>query len=325
MITIIPLWKMLIDKEGKARGLAILATLPIFIATGALAFINGLQTGRIGSALVGLMGVIFFGLAAVILFTPTNKYIPRQSFIGYRSTQAKAQKSIKYAALTLPLLAIGLSLLMPSIYISIIAITTTALIIFYQISKSIKRHEDIDFSTNLYLVSSLGIDPGEKALASYQNFSTDNIRRGSNAFVATANKLVIASFNGKFWEKLSRDLNQITQIGIIADRTETHHIKLIFDDGTDAVLRIQLDNKSTSNPKLIIKRLLEVIDNKLLGENTAKTASISRQAITAEDTAPPKTSNPKTLEVARSIEIAQTILNDIKNAKEIMPGRKLEL
>ncbi|MGC5702288.1 hypothetical protein J4P02_19000 [Pseudomonas sp. NFXW11] len=328
MITTVPLWKMFIETKGKARSLAILAMLPVFVAGGVLAFLEGLQSGRTKTAVLGLIGVIFFGLAAVIIFIPGRKYAPGKSFTGYRSKQAKVQKLIKYGFWILPLLAIGLILILPSNYIFISANTVIASIGLYHWSKSIKFHEDIDFSANQYLASSLGIAPGEKALVSYQNFYDDDIQRGSNAFIASATKLIIASFNGNHWEKLSRDLNQITHIGIIGNESQTYYVKLIFDDSTDVLLSIGLYEKATSNPALTIKRLLEVIDSSLLGENSAPQTSQRRRVIAIQDTpqaqTSPTDSNTSTPPL-RNIELSSTTLNNIKNAEEIKPGRKLEL
>ncbi|PYC36257.1 hypothetical protein [Pseudomonas protegens] len=327
MITTIPLWKMFIETKGKAYGLAIIATLPVLCAGGALVFLEGLQSGKTRTAIFGLITLCFFGLGTVITFIPGRKYIPGKSFTGYRSKQAKVQKFVKHGFWVIILLAIGLTLIIPSKYIVISLSTIGALISLYHYSKSIKFHEDIDFSTNQYLASSLQIVPGEKVLASYQNFYDDDIQRGSNAFIVTATKLIIASFDGEHWEKLSRELNQITHIGIVGNESETYFVKLVFGDGTDALLRIGLYEKLTSTPALIIKRLLEVIDSSLLGDHSAAKASQRRRVIAPQGAiqAPTPPVESETAAPPRNIEISPPTLNDIRNAEEIKPGRKLEL
>ncbi|XSS64476.1 hypothetical protein ACP9OK_05745 [Pseudomonas sp. B11] len=327
MITTIPLWKMLIETKGKVYGLAIAATSPVLCAGGALMFLEGLQIDKARTATLGLITAIFFGLGAVITFIPGRKYIPSKSFSGYRSKQAKIQKLVKYSLWAIILLAAGLIFITPSSYIVISLSTIGALITLYHYSKSIKLHEDIDFSANQYLASSLQVVPGEKVLASYQNFHDDDIRRGSNAFIITATKLIIAFFDGERWEKHSRELNQITHIGIVGNESQTYFVKLIFDDGTDALLHISLYEKLTSAPALIIKRLLEVIDSSLLGDHSAAKASQRRRVIVPQGAIQPPIPSvePETAVPPRNIEISAATLNDIKNAEEIRPGRKLEL
>lgn len=318
---------MLIETKGKAYGLAIITTFPVLCTGGVLVFLEGLQTGKTRTAILGLITVIFFGLGAVITFIPGRKYIPGKTFTGYRSKQAKVQKLIKQGFWVIILLAIGLTLIIPSRYILISLTTIGTLISLYHYSKSIKLHEDIDFSTNQYLASSLQIVPGEKVLASYQNFDDDDIQRGSNAFIVTATKLIIASFDGEHWGKISRELNQITHIGVIANESERYFVKLIFDDGTDALLLISFYEKLSSAPVLIIKRLLEVIDSNLLGNNSAAKASQRRRVIAPQGAtqAPTPPVESETAATPRNIEISPITLNDIKNAEEIRPSRKLEL
>lgn len=327
MITTIPLWKMFMETKGKAYGLAIITTLPVLCAGGALAFLEGLQTSETKTAILGLITVIFFGLGAAIMFIPGRKYIPGKSFTNYRLKQSKVQRLIKHGFWIIILLAAGLIFIIPSSYIFISLSTISILISLYYYSKSIKCHEDIDFSANQYLASSLQIALREKVLASYQNFYDDNIQRGSNAFMVTATKLIIASFDGEHWEKISRELNQITHIGIIANESESYFVKLIFDDGTDALLLISFYEKLTSIPALIIKRLLEVIDSNLLGNNSAAKASQRRRVIAPQGAtqAPTPPVESESAATPRNIEISPTTLNDIKNAEEIRPSRKLEL
>ncbi|WP_040064749.1 hypothetical protein [Pseudomonas batumici] len=326
MVTTIPLWKMIMETKGKVVGLFILAMIPVLTAGGIGVFLDGLQNGKNGSAALGLLGALFFG-AAVVLFIPQRKYIAGKSFVAYRSKQLLAQKSVKYGYWIVALFAIVFLLLDPSRIVLVGASTITAFAGFYALSKSLKFHEDVDYSANEYLASSLGINTGEKALASYQNFDADNIQRGSNAFVATATQLVVATFNGEYWEKLSRPLNQITRIGIIGDEDNSHCVKLIFNDGSGTLLRIGLHEKLTSSPSLVIKRLLEVIDANLLGADAAPKAPQRRRVVLTDDTTPSQTSTlePETSTAARDMELAPAPSSDAKNAEVARSGRKLEL
>lgn len=328
MLTIIPMWKMLLETKGKRVGLAVLASFPIFVFGGIGMFFEGLQSGKNVQAAMGLFGTLFFGLGAS-LSLPQKKYIPEKSFIGYRSKQDRAQKMVKYGYLILAAIVIIFAILLPEMRLKSFIYGLSGLLAIYTLSKSLKFHEDVDFSANEYLSYSLGIKIGEKVLASYQNFDANDIKKGSNAFAATATKLVIASFDGQFWKKLSRDLNQITCLGIIADQNQNYFVKLHFNDGTEALLCIGLYDKLTSSPILVIKRFLEAIDASILGGATvlksnqrrrvmADSASTKVAPIPSETIPVPKVS-------ARNIELTPAILDGIRNAPEVTPGRKLEL
>lgn len=330
MIKTIPMWKMLMETKGKAKGLAVLACLPLFIITGAWMFLEGLQTGQKRQAAMGLICVVFFGVCT-LLFAPSKKYIPGKTFQGYRNKKLSTQSAIKYGYALIVFVFAVFVFLTPEYALSAICYGIAGLFGLYVLSKSLKFHADVDFATNEYLANALGFSVGEKILVSYQNFDFDEFGAGSSAFAATATKLILAEFDGDIWRKMSRDLNQISHIGIAGDEHQNYFVKLQFNDGATIWLSILLYEKLTSNPTLVIRKLLEAIDASLLGASGAPQAAQRRRVVVNAAT-PDSTSQTVAPEVAinsvapkRNIEFAPDVLTAIQNAEEVIPGRQLEL
>lgn len=330
MIKTIPMWAMMMATKGKKTGLAVLASLPIFIVTGAWMFLDGLQNGQKRQAAMGLICLVFFG-ACTLLFAPSKKYIPGKTFQGYRNKKLSTKTAINYGYGIIVFIFAVFAFLAPEHALSAIGYGLVGLFSLYVLSKSLKFHADIDFSTNEYLATALGFPVGEKILVSYQNFDADEVEVGSNAFAATATKLTVASFDGYLWRKLSRDLNQVSRIGIISDENQNYFVKLQFNDEADALLRIGLYEKLTSNPTLVIRKLLETIDASLLGGSGASPAAQRRRVVvnSGTPTSVSKTVAPEATLVSkapmRNIEVAPDVLIAIQNAEEDVPRRRLEL
>src|SRR5471030_945661 len=330
MIKTIPMWKMMMATKGKKTGLAVLASLPVFIVTGAWAFLEGLQNGQKRQAAMGLICLVFFG-GCTLLFAPSKKYIPGKTFQGYRNKKLSTKTAINYGYGIIVFIFAVFVALAPEDALRAIGYGLVGIFSLYVLSKSLKFHADIDFSTNEYLATALGFPVGEKILVSYQNFDFDEVEVGNNAFAATATKLIVASFDGYLWRKLSRDLDQVSRIGIIGDENQNYFVKLQFNDGADALLRIGLYEKLTSNPILVIRRLLETIDASLLcGSGASQTAQ--RRRVVVNSGTPTSISKIVAPEAAlasmasmRNIEVAPDVLIAIQNAEEIVPGRRLEL
>lgn len=321
MIKTIPIWKMFLETKGKTTGIAILTTLPIFIGTGIAAFFYGLKTGQYKYAIPGFLCASFFLLVLVVFIFPQTEYIPGKTFLGYRSKLKKSQSIIKYSGWFFTALGLAFSIFFPSKIIITLTILFNAYIALYLVSKSLKFHEDVDHSTNHFLSSSLGIDTDEKILVSYQNFEPSDIKEGCNAFIVTPTKLMTASFNENNWKKLSRNLDQITHIGVISDDTGNSCVKLIFSDGADVLLRITLYEKLSSNPTLVTKRLLEAIDANLLGHPLEEKAPRRRRVVTSNENSPTPVSTPETRKSAPTRELELTPAH----TEPPKSGRKLEL
>lgn len=330
MIKTIPMWKMLTVSHGKVIGLAIFAALFVFVIGGAWMFLEGLQQGQLRQAAIGLICLLFFG-APILLLGPSKTYIPGKTFVAYRNKKLTTQKAVNYGYAIMVVTCLLFAVLSPEQVGKAIVYGFLGVSVLYVYSKSLKFHADVDYSANEYLATALGFPAGEKVLLSYQNFDAGEVEVGSNAFAATATKLIVASFDGDHWVKLSRDLNQVSHIGIAGDRSHNYFIKLRFNDGTDALLRIGLYEKLTSNPVLVVRRLLEAIDASLLGDSGA-TQTAQRRRVVVNAGVPPSISKNVEPEAtlastapSRNIEIAPEVLVAIQAAEEVAPGRRLEL
>ncbi|MDU9393335.1 hypothetical protein [Pseudomonas sp. zfem002] len=330
MIKTIPMWKMMMVTKGKIIGGLVLAALPVFIVAGAGMFIEGLQDGQASQAAMGLLGLVFFGACAVVV-VPSKKYVPGKTFWFYRNKKLSTQIAINYGYGIMVFVVAVFVALAPKQALHTIGLGVSGLFGLYILSKSLKFHADIDFSTSEYLATALGFSTGEKTLVSYQNFDTDDVAVGSNAFAATATKLIVASFDGQRWKKLSRDLSDVAQIGIISNENQSYFVQLKFSDGSDVLLTIGLYEKLTSNPILVIRKLLEVIDASLLGDSAAPQVARRRRAV-VDAGVPASTSHVAAPEAelastapTRNIEFTPDVLKAIQSAEEVVPGRRLEL
>ncbi|MFK0089713.1 hypothetical protein ACIQUS_20740 [Pseudomonas sp. NPDC090755] len=326
MIKTIPMWKMIMATQGKIMALVVLAFIPVFIVGGAWMFLEGLQTGQNRQAAVGLVSVVFFG-TGILFFAPSKKYIPGKTFLAYRNKKLSSQTAINYGyGIIVFISAVCVAFALEDA-LSTIGYGISGIFSLYVLSKSLKFHADVDFSTNEYLATELGFPVGEKIQVSYQNFDADDVDVGSNAFAASATKLIVASFDGHRWGKLSRDLNQISHIGITGDERQNYFVKLQFNDGADALLRIGLYEKLTSSPILVIRKLLETIDASLLSGSGASQTTQRRRVVANAGTPTESSKNvaPASMAPVRNIEVAPGVLNATEEAEKVAPGRKLEL
>ncbi len=330
MIKTIPMWKMLLATKGKMAGLAVLAFLPVLIVGAAWMFLEGLQTGQKRQAVTGVVSLVFFAACALGL-APSKQYIPGKTFLAYRNKKLSMQKAINYGYGVMAFAVLAFVILSPADTIRAILFALVGVFALYVLSKSFKFHADVDFSTNEYLASALGVSVGEKVLLSYQNFNTNEVEQGSNAFATTATTLIVAVFDGGSWRKMRRDLNQISHIGIIGSEEQNYYVKLNFSDGLHVLLCIGLYDKLTSNPILVIRRLLEVIDASLLGGSDAPLAAQRRRVVVnaGAPVSTPAASAPEAMPASaapiRNIELNSEVLMAIQGAEEVVPGRRLEL
>jgi hypothetical protein len=330
MIKTIPMWKMAMEVKGKIIGLFLFVAVPAFVAVSAWMFVDALKKGQIRHAMVGFIAVVFFGACSIIL-APSKTYVPGKTFKFYRDKRFSSKKYINYAyAITVFIFAVIASLSLDDALKSM-GYGSIALYAIYIYSKSARFHADVDFSTNEYLTTALGFSAGEKILLSYQNFDAEEVKSGSNAFAVTATKFILASFDGEVWTKLSNDLNQVSGIGIIGKDGQGCAMKLEFNDGVDALFYIGLYDKLTSNPFMVIRRLLEAIDASLQSDQDAPQTTKRRRVVVNSDTSTSISENVSadaTLAAkapVRNIEVAPDVLNAIQKAEVTVSGRRLEL
>ncbi|OAI94695.1 hypothetical protein [Pseudomonas putida] len=318
MIKTIPMWKIMMITKGRIVGSLLLAGLFTFIVVSVPIFIDGLQSGETHQAIVALAGLLCFGACALVML-PSKKYVPGKTFSRYRNKHFTTQIAIKYGYVGTVILIAVFVVLNPKQAFHTIGMGLVALGGLYAGSKSLKFHRDVDFSASEYLATALGFSTGEKILVSYQNFDAGEVKAGSNAFAATATKLIVASFDGHAWKKLSRDLSQISHIGILPYQGQDYFVMLKFNDGSDALLSIGLFDKLTSHPVLVVRKLLESIDASLLGERAAPQVARRSRVVAAPETTPDSTA------ATRHIEFTPDTLTALQNAEEVVPGRRLEI
>lgn len=330
MIKTIPQWKMMMVTKGKVVGGILLAFLPVFILVSVLMLIEGLGSGQVRQVVVALFGLLFFG-ACALLMLPSVKYVPGKTFWFYRNKKLSTQWAIKCSCGVMVLVVVAFVALESEQVVYAMVLGLSGLVSYYFLSKSLKFHADVDFSASEYLAAAMGFSVGEKILVSYQNFDAGKVKAGSNAFAATATNLIVASFDGRVWRKLSRDLSQVSHIGIIRNDTQSYVVKLQFNDGSDALLSIGLYEKLTSNPVLVVRKLLESIDASLLGDRGA-TPVARRGRVVVESGVPVSSSHVAATETTlastattRNIEFTPDMLTALQNAEEVAPGRRLEL
>ena len=193
---------------------------------------------------------------------------------------------------------------------------------FYYVLKSLKHHEDIDYSTNEALVDILGFDINEKVRASYQNFdgSEPNISKGDSLMVITGQKVYFSQFNGTTFESLSKGLQQIEKVGV-SRKLEESFLLVVFDDKTTLRLTLNVISKTTTTPQLFIGQFLRTLDDYLLGNNKAVKPRRRRVAVSNETSIKSDNSVPQ----VRNIDLNPVFMNELKSSAEIKPGRILEI
>lgn len=318
MIKTIPTWKILIATEGKLKGSLFLVLFLIAIAASLMVFIGATYKQQLSYALLGFFGLLLFGGGTVSLLL-SKQYVPGKTFWFYRDKKFTTQTAIKCSYVGMILFTAVFVALNPKQALHTIGMGLLGLAGPYYWSKSLKFHADVDFAASEYLATALGFSTGEKILVSCQNFGAGKLKAGSNVFAATATKLIVASFDGHAWKKLSRDLSQVSHIGILSNQNQGYFVMLKFNDGADALLSVDLFEKLTSHPILVVRKLLESIDASLLGDHAAPQVARRNRVVAATESAPASTA------ATRNIEFTPEMLTALQNAEEVAPGRRLEI
>jgi hypothetical protein len=271
-----------------------------------------------------LSAAFLFLIFALLSYTffKERVYKPKKSFAIERFNKRKLNKIVK------AIIVIYALLFLWDVYSFGFGVTKRiggyifTFIALYYVLKSIKYHENVDYSANQDMIELLGMDINEKITSSYQNFDglQSNFKKGDSIIVTTNRKIYFAQFNGNKFKSLNRFFGEIDRIGILR-KLEESFILLVFEDKTTLCLKLNVFDKITTAPQLFISQFLRSLDSYLLGENNATIAN--RRRIT--------TSNENTSELnkfsnqLRSIELSQTLINKLKLSEEIKSGRILEI
>lgn len=306
---------------GKFKGSLMTAFLSIvipfwIIITIILAFIIQSFSDLLIDFVIFLIGVV----CAYFIFWG-GKYKPEKSFFFFRLTKEKMRKIYIYTGAVTFLLVL-VTVYFKGFHLSDVYYFVIIPLVLYYTNKSLSMHEDVDCVTNMEVSELLGMEVDEKIQASYQNFnSSDIIKSGSNMMMVTDKKVIFAVNNGTNWELVNKKLCDIVNVGHVQYNYDSY-LKLVFSDNTTIGLRMGMLDKITSNPSLFFRKFLIVLDAVLLGKTDEKIASRRRVSVNNEPK-PSVSINNEGIDV-RTIDLSETILNNLRDATPIESGRILE-
>jgi hypothetical protein len=319
-IEILPQIKIISEYRGKSFVYLIFTSILFFLIGGPFMAYDGLN----GKYINIFFGVFMFFLSVMLAISMFKRgvYKPEKSFSGVRIQKDKVNKYNKYAAVVLFLFCLIMLLLDVKQGIKTIGYSIAGFVGLYYLSKSIKFHEDIDYETNEFLAEIVGLNIDEKIVASYQNFDSSKAARkkNDNLIIVTNRKVFFAVFNGTNWMTLNKLLSEIQKIGIARNDVNSY-LKLVFADNTSLGLRLDLYEKITTTPQLFVKQFLSTLDASLMGYDVVSSNNRRRVSISQENASVDNNSSNQ----KRSIELNQTLVNELKTSEEIKSGRILEI
>ncbi len=310
-------------------GYALIAMVPIFIISGIWISLTAASSGDYKGAAMGIICIIFFGFALVFSFS--RSYIPGKSFAWVRGDINSMKKRYNLGIASLLAIIVVFSFLDPRSTIRNVLLGSWGIYTFYGMRKSLKVHADVDYAANQTMAITLGIPINEKALLSYQNFDSVNPKPGSNLFIVTALRLVAATYDGRQWQKMTRNLDQIRRIGFLgSDNGTGFSVRLVFDDNSAALLRMNVFDKLTSSPHMIAKKFLDILDHSLERSPSVE-GRLKRRRVSVDQPPPPQPEEHPAQALlseakeARVLEISSNVPASLASAIEIPSGRTLEL
>lgn len=305
-VTIIERMKLMTFASGETKGL--------ILKWGCIVFLI--------MCCITIIGIIIAVPLYYLMFIGGD-YKPEKSFWFHRLPKEKMRKYQFYFA-AFGILFLLVDALANGFGISFFWYLVVILLTLYYVNKSFAFHEDVDYSVNMEVSELLGMEVDEKIQASYQNFdSSDKIKSGSNMMLVTDKKVIFAYNNGQKWEMVNKKINDIVKIGYTGYGDSENYMRLCFSDDTAIGLRMCMYDKFTSNPDLFFKKFLIVLDAVLLGKTDERIASRRRVSVN-EDAQPSARTNDESVEI-RKVDISSTILQDLKDATPVEPGRSLDL
>jgi hypothetical protein len=270
------------------------------------------------------ISILLFSISLFVFYSLTfyKNYIPKKTFYLERLDKKGLNKYMIITLILVLLFILSQFLIQGKISIKTLIISSSILFTYYYWSKSIKFHEDIDYEANEFLADLIGLSVDEKIVASYQNFDSSKAKRkkNDNLTVVTNRKVFFAVFNGTNWMTLNKLLSEIVKIGIARNDVNSY-LKLVFEDNTSLGIRLDLYEKITTTPQLFVKQFLNTLDASLLDYNVVSKNNRRRVSISQENTSVDNNSSNQ----KRSIELNQTLVNELKTSEEIKSGRILEI
>ena len=179
-VTIIEGIKMYPSLVGESKAKWLKIALIVFIVVSVLGLFYDDE-----NRLLYFLSSIFFGGGGYYFFIGRD-YKPEKSFRMYRLSNEQIKKLSLYVYGGFILFSVVVILAGGWPY----AIILPPLIIsLYQLLKSIKYHEDVDYVVNMEISELLGMEVDEKIQASYQNYDSDEKESDSNMMLVTDKKL----------------------------------------------------------------------------------------------------------------------------------------
>mgnify|MGYP006906269055 CR=1 FL=1 len=133
--------------------------------------------------------------------------------------------------------------------------------------------------------------------------------------------IFFAIYDGTNWSSLNKLINEIDKIGIARNDVNSY-LKLVFADKTMLGLRLDVYDKITTTPQLFIKQFLSALDANILGYNVMPKSS--RRRVSVSNSKKDESTNNMVVNV-RNIELNNEIIQELKHAKELKPGRNIEI
>ena len=248
-----------------------------------------------------------------------GKYRPGKSFYWWRLSKERMQ--LWYKVITVIIVIISIPILIVQFKWSVLLSLIGCLIVFYFMMKSFKVHGDVDYVANQELSDCLGMEIDEKIQASYLKKNV--------VMLLTDKKIICSYFEDNQWKILNKRLDEIVKIGVYTPvmmgslyNTDIYFL-LLFTDSTRMELKMELEEKITSNPDLFFRKFLVTIDAVLLGKVDEKKQS--RRRVSINKVVVPERKPIESQTKGRRIDISNKVIPHIQSAKPVEPGRLLEL
>lgn len=327
-IQIIGLYELVSDGYKLLKWM--LPLLPVLIIGSIILSVKGETTE---DAVIGGLCFLFFTVMGIVfVYKSIHKsvYVPGKTFPKYRSGNDALKKKYMLAIGIFTFLFIVTAILYWGFDVDAVKqmpwLSLGAIGVLWYILKSMKVHEDIDFSTNQELEEIMGMDIDERVLGSYQNFDSSKTKRkkNDNLIVVTNRKIFYAKYTGKQWISFTKRMSEITAIGILVtgQQEEDLFMKLKFADHTSLGLKMELMDKLTSNPVLFVRCFLNALDASILGESVV---APRRRRVTAGASQPHTEAAQEDTAGFRKIDLSPSDLSGLSASEKYAPGRQIEL
>jgi hypothetical protein len=268
-----------------------------------------------------IITLVLFVFASFNLFKG-GVYVPRKSFLIERINKKKLNKYVIVLASFYLIFTLWDLYSMNWRILKRIGSYIFTFIGFYYVLKSIKYHENVDYSANQSMMELFGIPIDEVITASYQNFDAtkSQFSKGDFIVVVTVRRIYYAHYDGNKLYSSTKYLEEINAIGI-SRKLEESYLKLVFEDRSEIGIRLNVLDKTTTAPQLFIQQLINTLDALLLGFDVVSSVNRRRVTISSESTSVANDS----LNQTRCIELNPTLVSEFKTSEEIKSGRILEI